>query len=78
MVARTVNDPRAANTRLVIQAAAPTQNELVATYEAVYGTTVPCVTVTNEELEAELKGGDACCLPSWAASDAIWQMQAQD
>ena len=56
VVARAVVDPRTINKKLVIRPQAPTQNELVAAYEAATGQRLPRTTVTNDEIEQQLKG----------------------
>lgn len=57
VVARAVSDPRTADKRLIIHAASPTQNQLVAAFEAVSGRKLLCEHVTRTEMEEELKGG---------------------
>lgn len=64
VVAKAINDPRTANRKLVIRPHAPTQNELVAAYEAASGQKLPRVTVTNEELEQQIRGA-VPSLPEW-------------
>ena len=62
MVARAVADPRTINKKLVIRPQAPTQNELVAAYEAATGHRLPRIAVTNDEIEQQLKGAPSAAI----------------
>lgn len=56
VLVRAIADPQTANTKIVVRYQAPTQNELVAAYEAASGRQLPCITVSNEQLEEQIKG----------------------
>ena len=55
VVAKAVNDPRAANKKLVIKVNTLTQNEIIETWERVSGKKVARTTVSAEELDEQLQ-----------------------
>lgn len=72
VLVRAIADPQTANTKIVVRYQAPTQNELVAAYEAASGRQLPCITVSNEQLEEQIKGASELVAFVHALHKAIW------